>query len=65
MPLYEYQCKDGHRFEQYGRIDLSDAPTRCPVRTDPNEPKSECFATVEKILSAPSRAFPGADSWRK
>ena len=65
MPLYSYKCKAGHEFDMHVRLDLSNEPTRCTEQSDHTEPKSECWAAVERILTAPSRSFPGADSWRR
>lgn len=65
MPLYQYECKSGHRFEALVKMDLSDEPARCQVMTDPAEPKSLCGSSVERQLTAPAKLFPGADSWRK
>lgn len=65
MPLQTYKCAAGHTFDTHVRIDLSNEPSRCPVLTNPFEPKSECWATVTRQFPVPSRSFPGADSWRK
>jgi putative FmdB family regulatory protein len=63
MPLYQYTCKSGHTFEALVKMNLSDEPSRCPVReSDPAQP---CNASVVRILSTPAKLFPGADSWRK
>lgn len=64
MPLYAYRCADGHTFEVSHRMDGFDAPSRCPVCVDPEHFNCRCEATVEKIITAPARVFPGADSWR-
>jgi hypothetical protein len=63
MPLYTYVCKSGHRFEALVKMNLSDEPSRCPVRD--HDPALPCNASVERIISAPAKLFPGADSWRK
>ena len=65
MPLYQYECKSGHRFEALVRMDLSNEPARCEVLVNPQEPKSACGSTVVRQLTAPSKLFPGADSWRR
>jgi len=78
MPMYTYRCEAGHTFEQRGKMDGSDAPTTCPLTTfrktrvtgvdgsvehfDAEE--VICACPVQKVLSAPARVFPGADSWR-
>lgn len=64
MPLYQYRCDAGHTFEMHGKMDDSDAPGRCPIHIDPESAGSRCAANVKKLISAPSGAFPGADSWR-
>ncbi len=64
MPLYAFRCADGHEFERHCKIDGSDSPTRCPVCVDPESMNCRCEARVEKIIAAPARVFPGADSWR-
>ncbi len=49
MPLYEYQCDNGHRFEVIQKF--SDAPiATCPT----------CGAPVHKLLSAPAIQFKGS-----
>ncbi len=49
MPLYEYQCDNGHRFEVIQKF--SDAPiATCP----------HCGAPVHKLLSAPAIQFKGS-----
>lgn len=64
MPLYTYRCPDGHTFDQHGKLDGSDAPTDCRVCVDPESVNCRCGKSVSKIVSAPARIFPGADSWR-
>lgn len=64
MPLYSYRCASGHTFDQLTKLDLSDAPTRCRVCIDPESLNCRCEARVERVLAAPARSFPGADSWR-
>lgn len=65
MPLYSYKCKDGHTFDLPGRMDGSDAPSRCIVFVDRDDPSRRCDAAVERVIAAPARVFPGADSWRR
>lgn len=69
MPMYEYRCAAGHTFEVRGKIDGSDAPTACTVPVGVQDlnglDPTPCNQPVEKQLSAPSRHFPGADSWQK
>lgn len=49
MPLYEYKCEAGHRFEKI--VKFSDPPLQaCP----------ECGAKVEKLLSSPAIQFKGS-----
>ncbi len=49
MPIYEYRCLNGHRFEVMQRF--SDAPIeRC----------AECGASVQKVLSSPAIHFKGS-----
>lgn len=48
MPVYEYSCEAGHRFEVKQKF--SDAPiTNCPV----------CALPVTKLISAPAISFKG------
>ena len=77
MPLYEFRCEAGHVTEEVCKMDLSDAPTRCPVirqgcfkavteeGTEIWGLNPECRKPLTKIISAPTNTFPGADSWRK
>ena len=49
MPLYEYECEDGHRFERIQRF--SDPPVEnCQV----------CQKPVRKLLSSPAIQFKGS-----
>jgi putative FmdB family regulatory protein len=49
MPIYEYRCKKGHRFEVIQR--MSDDPvTACET----------CGATVEKVMHSPAIHFKGS-----
>ena len=49
MPLYEYQCAAGHRFEKI--VKFSDPPLEaCP----------QCGAKVEKLMSSPAIQFKGS-----
>ena len=49
MPLYEYQCERGHRFERI--VKFSDPPIdACP----------ECGAAVHKLMSSPAIQFKGS-----
>lgn len=65
MPLYVYKCADGHSFEQVVKLDGSNAPARCPIFTDRDDPTRRCEAGVTKILAPVASIFPGADSWQK
>jgi putative FmdB family regulatory protein len=48
MPLYEYECERGHRFERI--VKFSDPPIEiCP----------ECGAAVHKLMSSPAIQFKG------
>src|SRR3954464_11332644 len=48
MPLYEYECEAGHRFELIRKF--SDAPLdKCPT----------CGAPVHKLISSPAFQFKG------
>ena len=48
MPLYEYECDRGHRFERI--VKFSDPPLEaCP----------ECGAPVHKLMSSPAIQFKG------
>jgi putative FmdB family regulatory protein len=48
MPLYEYECDRGHRFERI--VKFSDPPIEtCP----------ECGAPVHKLMSSPAIQFKG------
>jgi hypothetical protein len=62
MPLYSYRCPQGHLFDQQVKLDLSNAPTACDFPMPEGVP---CAQPVERTLTAPSRSFPGADSWRR
>jgi putative FmdB family regulatory protein len=49
MPLYEYQCDAGHRFEKI--VKFSDPPLEaCPT----------CGAPVQKLFSSPAIQFKGS-----
>jgi putative FmdB family regulatory protein len=49
MPLYEYQCERGHRFERI--VKFSDPPIDvCP----------ECGAAAHKLMSSPAIQFKGS-----
>ena len=49
MPLYEYQCEQGHRFERIQKF--SDPPVdTCPT----------CQSPVRKLLSSPAIQFKGS-----
>jgi putative FmdB family regulatory protein len=49
MPLYEYECDRGHRFERI--VKFSDPPIDvCP----------ECGAPVHKLMSSPAIQFKGS-----
>jgi putative FmdB family regulatory protein len=49
MPLYEYECENGHRFEKIQKF--SDPPIEtCPT----------CGATVRKLMSSPAIQFKGS-----
>jgi len=48
MPLYEYECENGHRFELIRKF--SDPPLeKCP----------QCGSPVHKLMSAPAIQFKG------
>lgn len=65
MPTYTYRCTDGHEFDARVRMDQSDAPDRCRTCVNPEALDCRCGKPVYKVLSAPARVFPGADSWRR
>jgi putative FmdB family regulatory protein len=49
MPLYEYECEAGHRFEKIQKF--SDAPVeQCPT----------CGKPVHKLMSSPAIQFKGS-----
>ena len=49
MPLYEYECEAGHRFEKIQKF--SDAPVeQCPT----------CGKRVHKLMSSPAFQFKGS-----
>ena len=49
MPLYEYECERGHRFERI--VKFSDPPIDvCP----------ECGSAVHKLMSSPAIQFKGS-----
>lgn len=62
MPLYNYVCERGHKFEALVKMNLSDEPERCTAHE--GQPVA-CNARVVRTISAPAKLFPGADSWRK
>lgn len=70
MPIYEYQCEDGHRNEALVKMDGSNAPTNCAellwVSRSDNEFKTpvSCNKPLTRLLSVGASSFPGADSWR-
>jgi putative FmdB family regulatory protein len=49
MPLYDYRCENGHRFEVMERMS-ADPLTEC----------TECGAPVQRVLHAPAVHFKGA-----
>jgi putative FmdB family regulatory protein len=52
MPIFEYACQAGHRFEVKQKV--SDPPlTKCQV----------CSLPVSKLISAPAISFKGAGSY--
>lgn len=70
MPLYEFECADGHRTEHLVELDGSDAPSLCPKLVERNWDGMFadyfCDAPLARVeVSAPASSFPGAASWRK
>ena len=51
MPLYEYECKNGHRFETFRPMAESGEPIHC----------SECRAVARQLVSVPA---PAQFGWR-
>jgi len=49
MPIYEYRCTSGHKFEAFQAM-ADDSLTACEV----------CEAPVERVLSAPAIHFKGS-----
>jgi len=49
MPIYEYRCTSGHKFEAFQSM-ADDSLTACEV----------CEAPVERVLSAPAIHFKGS-----
>ena len=49
MPIYEYRCANGHRFEVFQSMS-EESLTTC----------IECAATAERVLSAPAVHFKGS-----
>lgn len=49
MPIYEYQCASGHRFEMLQKV--TDSPVRKCI---------ECNRKVERLLSSPAIQFKGS-----
>ena len=64
MPLYTYRCPDGHTIDVHVKLDGSDAPTHCRECVDPESMNCRCSKPLTKVIAAPARVFPGADSWR-
>ena len=48
MPLYEYECANGHRFEKIQKFS-DPLQTTCPT----------CGASVQKLMSSPAIQFKG------
>jgi putative FmdB family regulatory protein len=48
MPLYEYECANGHRFEKIQKFS-DPLQTTCPT----------CGASVQKLISSPAIQFKG------
>lgn len=76
MPLYSYVCPAGHVTEQMGKMDGSDAPEFCPVKTGettdvgslgdgPCIIKLVCGEPLTKQITATRGLFPGSDNWRR
>jgi putative FmdB family regulatory protein len=53
VPLYEYQCEAGHRYE-----------TRQPFGTPPEQPCERCGKPARRLLTAPPIVFKGS-GWYK
>ncbi|MGH2467712.1 MAG: FmdB family zinc ribbon protein [Candidatus Limnocylindrales bacterium] len=53
MPVYEYECANGHRVEVIQRIDAP-GPVRCEI----------CGAALHKLLARPAIVFKGS-GWAK
>lgn len=49
MPLYEYECSNGHRFEKIERV-TAKTVQKCP----------KCGARAERLLAAPAIQFKGS-----
>ncbi|MFL5248800.1 MAG: FmdB family zinc ribbon protein [Myxococcales bacterium] len=60
MPLYEYECTRGHRFEVLER-EAKDAPKHCNHPVGDNK---TCDAPVKRAMSLPASQFPGAAGWK-
>ena len=50
MPLYEYECQNGHRFEKILQKFSDPQVTACPT----------CGAPVQKLMSSPAIQFKGS-----
>jgi len=70
VPLFDYECKEGHRLnDRLTKADLSDAPSTCPLVIDGPSPIDG--APVSKLCGLPIRrafpkpgGFPKAGAWR-
>jgi putative FmdB family regulatory protein len=47
MPIYEYLCPHGHRFEKISTI-ITDEKTKCP----------KCGSPAEQVVSVPAKRNP-------
>lgn len=75
MPLYEYECGNGHRTDEVRRVSERDETRACPCEFRDNvrdfkgyaAPAAfavKCGLPMRRVLSACASKFPGADSWR-
>lgn len=65
MPLYEYQCPDGHIIERVRAMDLRASPVRCtePKRTPRGRDLGVCGKLARLIVSRPHVAPDGVYSY--
>jgi len=63
MPTYDYECTDGHLFEETQSI--HDTPLKvCPIVMSSESEDIRCGAVVKRLINAPSFILKGS-GWYK